>query len=525
MYADLVLLNGNVITLCEAKPFAEAIAIKGSRIMKVGRNIEISRCINEKTKVIDLNRKTVIPGLIDSHMHVSDFAKTLLWVNLQEATSIEDIKNMIKKRVEKTSAGKWIIGKGWDEGKLIEKKIPALSDIDEVSPENPVVLYRAKGKVCVVNSAALHLIDESVGLNNIMGDLELDPLTGKPNGVLRNSATDLVWKLIPETSTEELAELIRTACKEILKMGVTTVHWIASTVWELYALEKASEGWSFPLRIYLIIPVGALEIPYLLHKLKEIENEYFRVGGAMLSVDGYLANETAALTEPYKNSGKTGKLYYESREIERFIERAGRNGLQPVIHAMGDKAIKEALKAIENASKASKFRKLRIRLETAALFTPKLIEKVATLEKVIVSVQPYMGYSEVNVWKAMERIGPERVRWLYPLKTLIERGLILAGGTDAPMEPKNIFFHIKAAATWTSKERITVYEALKMYTLNAAYAMGAEEVKGSIEEGKLADLTVISENPLTLDPEKIDEVKVELTIVGGRIAYANENDI
>ncbi len=522
MHADLVLLNGKIITLCEAKPFAEAVAIKDNKIMKVGQNIELTQYISRKTKVIDLDGKTVIPGLIDSHIHVADFAKTLLWIDLQGANSIEEIKKLVNERVKKTSKGKWIIGKGWDEEKLVEKKMPNASDIDDVAPENPVILYRAKGRVCVVNSLALQMISESISPAELKkGNIEIDSQTGKPSGILRNSATDLVWSLIPETSVEELAELIKIACNKILEMGITTVQWIASSPKELYAIKKAIESKEIPLRIFLMLPMSILKNPHVLHELKAIENEYFKVGGMVFSVDGYLASKTAALTKPYENSKNRGKLFYNAENIRRFIEKIGKKGLQVAIHAMGDRAIKETLKAIEKVSKTPMFKDVRFRLETAALLTPKLVEKIAILG-VVISVQPYMAYSELNVWKAVESIGRERAKWLFPLKTLFRRGIIVAGGTDSPMEPLNVFSHIKTAiATRALGERITVYEALKMYTLNAAYAMGEEKAKGTIERGKLADITVLSENLLATNPKKIDEIGVELTIVGGKIVYSN----
>ncbi|MEM3641836.1 MAG: amidohydrolase [Candidatus Bathyarchaeia archaeon] len=522
MYADLVLLNGNIITLHEARPFAEAVAIKDDRIIKVGRNTEIAQYISRKTKVIDLNGKSVVPGLIDSHIHVADVAKTLLWVDLEGANSIEEIKNLVNERVRKTLRGKWIIGKGWDEEKLAEKRMPNASDIDEVAPENPVILYRAKGRVCVVNSLTLQLVSKSVSLTELKkGNIEIDPQTGKPSGILRNSATDLVWNFIPETSVKELAELIKIACQKILKMGITTVQWIASSTQELYAVKKVIESKELALRIYLIVPTSILKNPRLLCELKEIENEYFKVGGVIFSVDGYLASKTAALTKPYENSKNRGKLFYNAENMRKIIEKIEKKGLQVAIHAMGDKAIKETLKAIEKVSKTPIFKDARFRLENAALLTPELIEKIALLGAVI-SVQPYMAYSELKVWKAVESIGCERVRWLFPLKTLFQKGVIVAGGTDSPMEPLNVFSHIKTAiATRLLDERITIHEALKMYTLNAAYAMGEEKTKGTIERGKLADITVLSKNLLATHPKEIDEIKVELTIVGGKIAYSN----
>ncbi len=525
MYADLALLNGHIITLNKNKPLAEALAIKGNKIMKIGRYKEISQYINGKTKVIDLKGKTVIPGLIDSHIHVADFAKTLRWINLEEARSIAEIKNLVRKHAETTLKGKWIIGRGWDEEKLVEKRLPKASDLDEVAPNNPVVLYKAKGRVCVVNSLALEIAGKFENLKDIKSNgIDVDPQTGKPTGILSGSATDFIWKLVPDVTAEELMELIEAAFNKILGVGLTTVQWIVSSAQELYAIKRIIEERKIPVRVYLIVPVEILTLD-VLNELRSLENECFKVGGAILYADGYLASKTAALTEPYKNSQNTGKLFHDAESMEKLLQFVGKTGLQAVIHAMGDRAIKETLKAIKAVSAHHPLGNAKFRIESAAILPLGLIKEIANLE-LVVSVQPYMAYSELEFWGADESIG-ERIRWLYPLKSLLKEGVIVAGGTDCPMEPLNIFSHIKIAMTRQKpvEERIRFYEALKMYTINAAYSMGEDGIKGTIEEGKLADLTVLSENPLMVPPEKIDRIKAELTMVGGKIAYFKSNNI
>jgi predicted amidohydrolase YtcJ len=525
MYADLALLNGHIITLCKDKPLAEALAIKGNKIMKIGRNKEIFQHINGRTKIVDLNGKTVIPGLIDSHIHVADFAKTLCWINLEEARSIAEIKSLVKKHAETTLKGKWIIGRGWDEEKLVEKRPPKASDLDEVAPNNPVVLYKAKGRVCVVNGLALEIAGKFENLKDLKSSgVDVDPQTGKPTGILSGPATDLIWKLIPDATAEELMELIEAAFKKILGAGITTVQWIVSSAQELYAIKGIVEKGKLPIRVYLIVPVETLTMN-ILHELKLMENECLKVGGAILYADGYLASKTAALTEPYRNSQNIGKLFYNAERMETLLQFIGKTGLQAVIHAMGDRAIKETLKAIKAVSVHHPLGNAKFRIENAAILPLELVEEIASLG-LIVSIQPYMAYSELEFWGVDESIG-ERIRWLYPLKSLVQEGVIVAGGTDCPMEPLNIFSHIRAAITRQKpvEERITVYEALRMYTINAAYSMSEHNTKGTIEEGKLADLTVLSENPLMVPPEKIDRIKAELTIVGGEIAHFKSNSI
>ncbi|MEM3875318.1 MAG: amidohydrolase [Candidatus Bathyarchaeia archaeon] len=493
--------------------------------MKVGRNKEILQHVSGKTKIIDLNGKTVIPGLIDSHIHVADLAKTLCWINLEEARSITEIKSLVKKHAKMAPSGKWIIGRGWDEGKLIEKKLPKASDLDEAAPNNPVVLYKAKGRICVVNSLALEIAGKFKNLKDLENNgVDVDPQTGKPTGILSGSATDLIWKLIPDATVEELMELIEKAFKKILEAGITTVQWIVSSTQELHAIKRIVEDGELPVRVYLIVPAETLTSD-ILHELKLLESEYFKVGGAIFYADGYLASKTAALTEPYRNSQNIGKLFYDAKKMGKLLQIIGKTELQAVIHAMGDRAIKETLKAIKAVSAHHPLKKTRFRIESAAILPLELIKEIANLG-VVISIQPYMAYSELEIWATHDSIG-ERIRWLYPLKSLIQEGVIVAGGTDCPMEPLNIFSHIKTAITRQklAEEQITIYEALKMYTINAAYSMNEESVEGTIEEGKLADLTVLSENPLTIPSEKIDKIKVELTMVGGKVAYFESNSI
>ncbi|MBC7130815.1 amidohydrolase family protein, partial [Candidatus Bathyarchaeota archaeon] len=246
-----------------------------------------------------------------------------------------------------------------------------------------------------------------------------------------------------------------------------------------------------------------------------------KIGGVMVFADGSLAAGTAALSSPYKDQPENmGKLFYKQDELADILEKIHRAGFQAVIHAMGDRAIEEALKAVEKALATIPKENHRHRIENAAVLNPKLITWMEKLG-VTVSLQPYLIFSEFSVWSAMSRLGAERARWLYPLRTLIDKGIWVAGGSDCPMEPLNPFVQMKAAVARSvfPEEQITIEEALRMFTINAAYISFEENAKGSIEEGKLADLTVLSRNPLETSPEKLDSLKVEMTIIGGKIAY------
>lgn len=518
--ADLVLINGHILTMNSSKPYAEAVAIKKDKIVKVGIKEEISPFIGKKTVIIDLKGKSVIPGLIDAHIHVADFGKILNWVNLTSAKSIREMQDQIRSHSERVPKGRWIIGYGWDEANFMEKRYPNRKDLDEASPENPVVLYRRQGRVCVVNTKASELA--SITAKTIPpqgGEIEKDPQTGEPNGILRENATDMVWKIIPAPTEEEILENVKMAFQKILETGITSIHWIVLAPSEIAIIRKLCTENELPLRVHLIIPATLLKD---IRKLNSATKGKVKLQGVIIFADGALASRTAALSSPYKDCPeKKGTLFYTQKQLKDLIAEIGENNLQPVIHAMGDQAINMALNAIEEALDETARKNLRPRIEQAALLNMDLIRRMSDLE-VTASVQPYLIFSEFSVWSAMDGLGSERARWLYPLKTLMTEGVIICGGSDCPMEPLNPFLHIKAAVArqFFQEEQITIDEALRMYTVNAAYASFEEDVKGSIEEGKLADLTVLSQNPLKIPPNEIDSIKVEMTIVGGKVAYS-----
>jgi hypothetical protein len=516
MFADLVLTDGNVLTLNSSQPSAEAVAVKDGIIVQVGTSDEIRRWIGDSTKVIDLHGRTVVPGFIDSHIHVGDFGRFLTWVNLNDAGSIQEVQRKIRERAQQISKGRWIIGNGWNQARFAEKRYPNRQDLDEASPDNPVVLYHECGRVCVVNSKALELAavtKETVFPSG--GTIEKDE-GGEPTGVLRESATDLVWKAIPEPGEEEIIEGAVLACKKIVEAGVTSIHWIATSPAELPVIQKLCAENKLPLRVYPIIPADFLE--QLNSSVYDSKDGSL---GVKVFVDGSLSARTAALSEPYHDNPESkGQLLCSQQELDALISKVHNSRLRLIVHAMGDQAIDMALTSIEKALKETPKQDHRHRLEQASVLNKEIIHRIRELG-LTVSVQPKCVISEFSVWAAVDRLGSERARWLYPLKTLFNESIPVAGGSDCPMEPLSPLQGIQAAVTrqFFPEEQITVDEALRMYTVNAAYASFEENLKGSIEEGKLADLTVLSGNPKTVSPSKIGDINVNMTIVGGKVVH------
>jgi predicted amidohydrolase YtcJ len=523
MWADLVLEGGNILTMNPSQSVAEAIAIKDDRIVKVGTNKAISRWIGKKTKVISLNGKTVVPGFIDTHIHVLDFGRFLTWVDLRDVKSIKEMQSSLRAHMQKTPKGKWIIGHGWNQNCFGEKRLPTRFDLDVVSPANPVIFYHQNGQVCVVNSKALELAGVTKQTNAPRGGtIDKDEETGEPIGVLRDNATDLVWKIIPEPYEKEHIEAAGLACEKIIEAGVTGVHWMVLSPIEVSIIQRLRGENKLPLRVYVIIPINLFDNVAGLGLHEGLEDDMVKVGGVQIFADGYLAARTAALLQPYSDDPSTsGTLLCTQGEINAAADKVLKAGLQLVIHAMGDKAIDVALTTIDGVAIETPTKGFPFRIDQAAVLNEGLLQRMKR-QKIVVSVQPRVVASEFSVWSATDHLGPERARWLYPVKTLLKEGVRVIGGSDCPMEPLSPLLGVQTAVNrdFFLEESVTVDEALRMYTVDAAYSSSEERIKGSIERGKLADLTVLSHDPRIVPPNEIENISVEMTIVGGTVVYS-----
>jgi hypothetical protein len=353
------------------------------------------------------------------------------------------------------------------------------------------------------------------------GLIDRNEETAEFTGILRDEATNLVWVVIPEPSEEELVDAAGLACEKIVEAGVTSIHWIVlspveiSVVRKLYAQERLS------LRVYVILPANLLDRTLGSGLREGFTDEALKFGGMVIFADGYLAARTAALLQPYSDDhAAKGRLLCAQEEMNALAAKIHKADFQLVIHAVGDKAVDAALTTIEVTSTEAPRKDLRNRIEQAAVLNEGLIERMKK-QQVIVSVQPRVIDSEFSVWSATDHLGLKRTRWLFPLKTLLKEGIRVVGGSDCPMEPLSPLSGIQAAVEreFFPEERITVEDALRIYTVNAAYASFEESIKGSIETGKLADITVLSRDPRAVPPNEIEKIAVQMTIVGGRVVY------
>ena len=517
--ASLVLLNGKIYTFSSERPEAQAVAVYGEKVVYVGENEEALKLAGSKTRVMDLKGKIVLPGLIDCHVHMAGFGRSLSALNLRDVTSIAQLNELVRKRATDLPRGAWILGRGWDQEKFVEKRLPTRWDLDDAAPNNPVALIRVCGHICVVNTKAL----EKIGISKDTkpppgGEIDKDPSTGEPTGIIRENALNLIFKSLPKASEDEILNFCLKACREAVKAGLTSVHWIIESPIEMRVIQRMHREGKLPLRAYLLIPVEFLGHLEGLGLTQGFGDSMLKIGGVKILLDGSLGARTAALYEPYNDAPETsGMLTYSQKELEKLFLKAHSAGLQLAVHAIGDKAIDTALQTFEKVLQKNPKADHRHRIEHASVLNIELIKKIKRLG-VIASVQPHFLVSDFWV---EQRLGKARARWVYPFKTLLKEGVVVCAGSDCPVEPISPLLGVWAAMAKqpNSEESLTVEEALKLYTINAAYASFEENLKGTIEEGKLADMVVLSDDPFKVKPEKIREIKVLMTVVGGKIVY------
>jgi len=517
--ADLVLLNGNIITLNPKQPHAQAIAIKHDKILEVSTNKEIKPWTNKNTKIIDLKGKTVTPGFIDTHAHMTEFGRALTTINLRGVNSIKEIQEKLKEQAQKTPKGRWIFGHGWDQERFQEKRYPTKQDLDRVSPDNPVTLKRVCGHVCVANTKALEIAGVTKETKSPPGgEIDKNPQTGEPTGILRENAMDLIQRVIPKPTEQELMEACVLACRKAVEAGLTSVHWIIDSPTEISVIQKLRAQDKLPLRVYVLIPVEFLDDLIKLGLHTGFGDSMVKIGCIKILADGSLGARTAALNKPYSDLAETkGMMLYTREELSRLVIKAHKAEFQLAIHAIGDHTVEIVLNALEEVLSKVPRKNHRHRIEHASVLNEKTIRQMKKLD-LIASVQPHFIVSDFWV---TERVGPERARWVYPFETLVKEGVVVAGGSDCPVEPINPLLGIQAAVVreMFPEEGISVDEALRVYTINGAYASFEDDVKGSIEVGKLADLVILSENPLSVELDKIGTIEVKMTVVGGKIVY------
>jgi predicted amidohydrolase YtcJ len=544
--ADLVLRNGRIVTLEEAVPDAQAIAVTGDTIVAVGSNQEIQSYIGSATTVIDLKGALATPGLIDGHLHFAGVGQAAMTLRLAGAKEWDDIVGMVGEAARKAKPGEWIIGNGWHQEKWSRPPSPNVQGfpvhdaLSRVSPDNPVLLRHASGHAVFVNARALAIAGITRSTPDPSGGSVVKDANGNPTGLLNERAQDLVSKALadvrarrtPAELEAELRKQIALASNEAIGKGLTTVNDAGSTPDVIDVVKKMVDEHQLPLRVWMMLrePPDKLAIDLPRYRVVNYGDKRFTVRAIKRAIDGALGSRGAWMLEPYADQPSTSGLNTDSLDdIRRSAELAIQNDYQLCVHAIGDRGNREVLNIFEetftrHSEKDGKH--LRWRIEHAQHLAARDIPRFGELG-VIASMQTIHCTSDAPY--VIARLGPARAReGAYVWQSLMKSGAVVSNGTDSPVEDLDPIPNFYAAVTRKPKsgpafypdQRLSRMEALRATTINAAYAAFEEDIKGSLKPGKLADVTVISKDILTIPEEEIPSAQVLYTIVGGRVQYA-----
>jgi predicted amidohydrolase YtcJ len=538
--AETVFINGNIYTGNDRAPHAEAIAVKAGRIIFVGSNADAKIFQSGDAHVIDLTGKTVVPGLTDSHCHIFGIGEREMNLNLEGANTLEDFLARVKERVEKAERGKWITGRGWIETFWKPPHFPTRYDLDKIAPDNPVFLTRADGHAAIVNSIALRQakIDKNTP-NPFGGEILKDKQTGEPTGMLLDHAQELVAKNIPQATAAEREKAFLLGVKREIELGWCQIQNAGSNPADVAVIRHAFDGGKVKLRIYNAVYGPGPASESLLRDGIVVDGFDHRFTQRTIKVvfDGALGSRGAALLEPYADAPETsGYLTRKESELEPMLKQALEKGVQVETHAIGDRANRVILDLYERALKfvppeKRKIREPRWRVEHAQILTAADIPRFAKLG-VIASMQPSHAISDL--FFAPSRLGQERLAGAYAWQSLLKSGAIICGGSDAPVERGEPMIEFYAAVTrksikgessegWHPEQAVSREQALKMFTIAPAYAAFEEQDKGSIEVGKLADLTVLSKDIMKIPAPEILTTTCAMTVIGGEIVFERSN--
>ncbi len=548
--ADTIYVHGRIYTMDKQTSIAEAMAISGDRIAGVGTREYIERKFSA-AKTIDLGGKTVIPGLIDAHCHLLGLGLARLTVDLVGTESEIIASEKVKQRVEQSLPGQWVRGRGWDQNNWRPKLFPNHESLDRIAQNNPVYLTRIDGHACWVNQRAMDIAGISKQTSDPPGGKIIRDVRGEPTGIFIDEAMDIVYQFVPIPDEQEMHEAIRLAAEECLSEGLTSVQEMGIDDRQLMLYQNMINEGKFPLRVY-----GAVDGPGVLwEKMKKggkiigFGMNKLTVRAMKLYIDGALGSRGAALIDPYSDDlSNRGLTVISEENLQKMVNESLEHGFQICTHAIGDRANHIILNAYEAALKDNRYPDARLRVEHAQVLAPEDIPRFSRLG-VLPSMQP--THCTSDMYWAEARLGSKRIHGAYAWRSLLNTGVIIPGGSDFPVESPNPFLGIYAACTrkdrqgrpgnfddirdsfqlspvgiidsaafndgWYGSERMTREEAIRSFTTWAAFAAFEENLKGSIERGKLADFLVISHDIFNCPAIEIPIICVEKTFLGGML--------
>lgn len=515
-------VNGNIYISFKPIRKVEAIAVANGRVIYVGSSSEVKGIVRSLNgTVVDLGGRTVLPGFIDAHVHIDELGMDLNTVDLRGVRSIEELKEKLRKALDRVET-LWVLGHGWDQELFEEKRWPSRFDIDEVVRYRPAFLTRVCLHVALLNTRAM----EVTGLMNVESPNVVRDDRGIPTGIVREDMLEIAWEKVRESmSVEDYEKFVRDAIRFAASYGVTTIGFTGCDEKVLRALVNLWRRGELYTRVRVYITPGRnwenIELLKRISIARGFGDDYLKIMGVKIIADGSLGARTAWLSQPYADDPSTsGAPDIAVEDLINIVRKVHELGLQLSIHGIGDKAIDVILDAY---SELRDVEKARHRIEHASVVRDDQMDRMTKLG-IVASVQPNYVISD---WWALNRLGKDRVKWLYRFKSMADKGIAIAFGTDSPVEPINPWQTVYAAVTrgkyegvahyeYTKDERLILEEALHFYTYGSAYSMFEEQNLGTLEVGKLADFIVVDRDPFTVDEKELKNIKVLETYIGGK---------
>ena len=537
--ADMVVLHGRIYTLNSKQPWAQALAIRGDKIVAVGDDAAIGKFRGSETKVIDAAGQLVLPGFVDGHIHFMDGSLSLGRVNLDGAKDVAEIQQRLRDYAAKHPGKDWLLGRGWDYAMFGAATLPDKKYLDELFPDRPVFLEGYDGHTYWANSQALTLAGitrETPDPPN--GVIVRDPATHEATGALKEAAQDLVAKAAPEPTRAERLAALRAGIRWANENGLTRVHSAGQDFPQLELYDELRRHGGLTLRFYIAYFMDPPEmrpqdVEAIENARKKYQDAWIDTNAVKFMVDGVIEAHTAAMIEPYSDEPSLkGKLFWEPAKYSSAVAELDKRGLQLFTHAIGDLGVRTALDAYQRAEDVNHSRDRRPRIEHIETVSAADIPRFGKLG-VIASMQPLHSYPDADLEVWLRNAGQERASRAWSWKSIADAGGRYAFGSDWPVVTLNPWYGLQTAVTRQTREgkpesgfvpsqRLTVAQAVEGYTLGAAFAGRREKTEGSLEIGKLADLIIVSQNIFEIDPHKISETKVRTTIVGGQVVYQSD---
>lgn len=533
--ADLLLTHGHIITMNLSNTIVDGMAVRDGKVLATGDGKTLESCATPRTKIIDLQGSTVLPGLIDVHTHAMEWAKSVLSGEIDAGYptvhSISEIAEAISKRAAETPKGQWIVGANWDDAKLAERRYISRKDLNGPAGDHPVFLKHVSGHLAVANSAALRLANIDRNTPDPEGGVIERDASGEPTGILKDTAMGLVMRILPKQGPDIDERAAKLISERFSAVGLTTIHDIFISADEMRGYQQAyRRGW-LNIRVQMSPRIGSIADAEKLADMgvhTGFGDDMLKFGAAKMFADGGMGARTIAIYPPgvIGEPNNLGLLRWTPADMQKAHLIAARAGWQLETHAIGDRAIDEVLDSYAAVIKELGLTDHRFRIVHAGISTPAVQKRLHDLHVLVDGNPPFVYW--IGSW--FTKYGPDRVRWAYPAKSYIDNGIIEAAGSDVPVTPFSPWWGIWAAVArkelqsgqvLAPEERISIEQALTLYTRNGAYAGFEEKSKGALEPGKLADFIVVDRDVLSVPTDELKDVKVLQTFVSGRCVYGS----